>query len=109
VALAACGCTGPSPSRLGKRVPVRGKVTVNGKALTAGYVVLTPVDASKGDEQRGQVKGDGGYVTSVFPGRYNVSLASGNEAAPRYRWTRTTGLVIEVGKGGKEDANVDVR
>jgi hypothetical protein len=103
-----CGC-GPVPSRLGQRAVVKGKVSVAGKPLTKGTVVFTPVDPAKGDEQTGDVKPNGEYLTSVFPGKYKVSVSENPAVPAKHRSAESTDQVIEVPAGGKENADFDLK
>jgi hypothetical protein len=104
-----CGCSSGQPSPLGERVVVKGKVTAGGQAVGKGQVVLTPVDPSKGDEQTGDLNPSGEYITSVFPGKYKVSV-TGNASVPTaLRSAKTTTLEVEIPKGGKNDATFDLK
>jgi hypothetical protein len=96
------GCDGGARSRLGQRVLVKGKVTAGGKVLTQGFVVLTPVDPAKGDEQTGQIGPDGAYVTSVFPGKYKVSVTGTRLAPAKYQTAQSTDLAADVPSSNKE-------
>jgi hypothetical protein len=68
---------------IGRTVPVKGKVTVNGKALTAGSVVYWP-DEGKGNKSEftpnGQIGADGSYELNTKgkpgapPGAYKVTV-----------------------------------
>ena len=74
---------------IGRVVPVKGKVSVNGKALTTGAVTFWP-DDSKGNkstfEARGTIGEDGSYELytrekkGAPPGAYKVTITS--QAAP---------------------------
>jgi hypothetical protein len=114
VALASAGCAGEP-----KRVPVKGKLMVKGKALPAGLVVFIP-DADKGNASPGELRArsdeKGVYELSTDgkpgapPGWYRVTvwaMKEPNVAKPpewlahsRYTDPRTSGLAVEV----KEDA-----
>jgi hypothetical protein len=107
-----CGSSGP-----GRLMPVKGKVTLDDKALTTGSLVFKP-DATKGNNSRfepsGTVATDGSY--SLFtkekegapPGWYKVGIVAeeANAADPyaprrslvpnRYNDAETSGLSIEV-------------
>jgi hypothetical protein len=65
LSLAWAGC---ADDGLGKRYPVRGKVTYNGKPVTKGSIALTPVDDS-GRSASGTIRPDGSYeITTLSPG-----------------------------------------
>jgi len=57
---------------LGERGIVKGKVTLGGKALGKGTVVLHPVDPSKGDEQTRELTRPASTPCPCFPGKYKV-------------------------------------
>jgi len=103
------GCQRETRSRLGERAVVKGKVTVSGKATTKGTLVFVPANPEKGDQQVGYLGTDGGYITSVFPGKYKVYLADTNVAPTKYRSEQTTDLEIDVPASGKDDANFDLK
>jgi hypothetical protein len=79
LSLAGCGET----SKVGKVVPVSGKVTLGGQPLTSGIVTFTP-DASKGNTSTwvpsGTIGADGAYTlhtetkAGAPPGWYKVSV-----------------------------------
>jgi hypothetical protein len=96
------GCDGGTRSRLGQRVLVKGKVTAGGKAVSQGFVVLTPIDSAKGDEQTGQIGPDGAYVTSVFPGKYKVSVTGNRAVPPKYQTVQSTDLAADVSSSTKD-------
>jgi hypothetical protein len=80
---AALGLAGSSEDKIGKTVPVSGKVTLGGEPLTAGVVVFTP-DAGKGNTSKWTASGvigkDGTYTLQTDtkdgapPGWYKVSI-----------------------------------
>jgi hypothetical protein len=60
------GCSGAGRPPLGK---VSGKVTYNGKSVTAGSVIFTPVQGSQSEASRiatGQIEADGSYFLTTF-------------------------------------------
>jgi hypothetical protein len=111
------GIVGCGSDSVGKTYPVKGKVTVNGKALTRGSVAFWP-DASKGNasklEAGGDIKEDGTYELFTSgkrgapPGAYKVTIAAQTEAdstkpdkakslvPEAYTGKETTTLFIEV-------------
>lgn len=96
------GCNSEVPSSLGKRSTVKGAVTLRGKAAYPAYVVFTPVEAGKGDEQSLELSKSGEFTISVFPGKYKVSL-QGNRTVPAKYWSsRTTDKEIDVSTESKE-------
>lgn len=71
--LAGCGGGG-----LAGTVPIRGKVTYQGKPLAEGTVLYSPVDVN-GRQARGELKPDGTFTLTTLvandgalPGEYNV-------------------------------------
>lgn len=78
--VAGCGTRIPSnPSTYA----VRGKVTLAGQHLKAGYIRFDPVSPGKGTSADGPIKPDGTFEVRAFvgqpgttPGEYKVSLAS---------------------------------
>lgn len=84
LAFAAC-----SKDEIGKTLPVKGKVTLNGKSLTAGSVTFWPNEA-KGNksphEGGGTIGADGTYEaytkgkSGLPPGHYQVTIAANIEA-----------------------------
>ena len=75
LSLPACGTSDP----IGKTVPVKGKVTVDGQPLKQGSVAFWPKDG-KGFEADGQIAEDGTYELSTKgkpgapPGSYKVTV-----------------------------------
>jgi hypothetical protein len=116
-ALLAIGVAGCDRSSLGRIVPVKGKVTFDGRPVTSGSLVFKP-DAAKGNsntlEPAGTIGPDGRY--SLFTkeregaplGWYQVAVVAQeiNEKDPyappksliptRYNEASTSGLEIEV-------------
>jgi hypothetical protein len=111
--LTACGS-----DSVGRTVPVRGKVTVDGAPLKEGSVVYWP-NANKGNqsplEAVGQIKEDGTYELltrgkpGARPGSYKVTVTAQHKLNPNdvysktkqlapqmYTTKETTTLVIEV-------------
>lgn len=105
-----CGCSsGPVQSPLGERGVVKGKVTMGGRAVGKGSVVFTPTEGSKGDEQNAELNATGEYAVPLFPGKYKVSV-TGNPSVPQaLQSTKTTTIEVDVPKGGKPDANIDLK
>jgi hypothetical protein len=112
----ALGCGGGDT----KMVPVSGKVTVNGKALTSGSVTYKP-DKKKGntfgEEPMGEINAQGEYTLSVRgkpgapPGAYkvivsstgattedNTKVSAKNTVNPTYLSADITPLEVEVVK-----------
>jgi hypothetical protein len=118
--LLAClvGCA-RDPWDVGRTVPVRGRVLVDGKPLTTGLVVFQ-ADASKGNaskhEPRGKVDGEGTYQLTTqgkpgaAPGWYKVAVIATQKPtnrkgvhtpgpwliARRYGNGQTSGLSVQV-------------
>jgi len=113
LSLAACGEGDP----VGRRVPVKGQVTVDGKTPDHGSVAFWP-DAAKGNASKfecvGSIAADGSYTISTRgkagapPGAYKVTLVMQAQAdstdptkavleSPRqYLKKETTTMTIEV-------------
>ncbi len=75
--LAGCGAD------RGGMVPVSGRVTWEGEAVTTGNVTFTPADAVTGRLASGQIQSDGTFTIStlkqgdgVLPGTYRVGISS---------------------------------
>ena len=99
------GCSSEMPSNLGKRAVVKGSVTLRGKPAFPAYVVFSPIEAGKGEEQSRELSKSGEFTLSVFPGKYKVSL-QGNRSVPAKYWSpKTTDKEIDVTADGKEGAN----
>ncbi len=104
-ALLLIGCSSEVPSALGKRAMVKGTVTLKGKTAFPAYVVFTPVEAGKGEEQIRELSKKGEYTLSVFPGKYKVSV-QGNRAVPIKYWSsKTTDKEVDVTADGKDGVN----
>jgi hypothetical protein len=115
ILLAASGCAQPEE----KLVPVAGKITVQGKPLSAGRVIFAPAGGI-GREGRGTVDAQGAYQVSIdgappdktgMPaGKYQVlvfAIKPSKEMKPpewlanqRYSDAGTSGLTLEVVEGG---------
>lgn len=80
-ALLLTGCSGDDG--IGKRFPVSGKVTYDGKPLTSGTVNFLPEDPATGRPATGEIQTDGSYkLTTQTPGdgamggKYKVSISA---------------------------------
>jgi hypothetical protein len=130
VVLLFLGLTGCGDS-IGHTVPVKGKVTVDGKALSKGSVTFWP-NKEKGNnsqhEAGGQISEDGSYEVytkgkaGIPPGHYKVTVVAQTDAdntAPtkvkllvpqKYTKAETTPLLIEVVENPASGAyNLDVK
>ena len=122
--LAGCGDT----SKVGKVVPVSGKVTLAAEPLTAGMVTFTP-DAGKGNTSKwiasGAIGADGAYTlltetkTGAPPGWYKVSVSTSVPPSadmhvgqtppkpvainPMYNDPNRSGIAFEVKEGAAPD------
>jgi hypothetical protein len=104
------GCSrGPVEGPLGKRAIVKGKLTMGGRGVSKGIIVYTPLDPAKGDEQIGPINASGEYITSVFPGKYKVSVSDNTSVPSKYRSAKSTDLEVDINSSGKEDANFDLK
>src|SRR5688572_285042 len=107
-AAAACGKPTSAHPELGTMVPVRGRLTVEGKPVPLAQVVYLPIPEGDGriHSPSGQTDRDGHYELSVFgnpgapPGRYAVGVLGGAPDGPavaaRYRDPKTSGVTREV-------------
>jgi hypothetical protein len=108
VALALAGCGGKP-----KLVPVTGKVTHNGKAVTGGSVWFHPADGDDPDRKEkmsGQLQLDGTFIGRTFPhgdgippGKYKVTLSpdlAGRVGAPKYGEVTKTPWEVDIPDGG---------
>jgi len=124
------GCTGDGVKPFPNMVPVSGTVTLKGKPLPQGTILLAPIDPLKGQSASGQID-DGKFTLSttvsapgVMIGKYQVRITSINGAPPvaampskrskndvsanpaslipaKYGDIKTSGLEVEVTKGMK--------
>lgn len=85
------GCSNRDP-RLGKIVPVQGKVTLDNQPLTGGGVILHAVveknpDAAISVPLSAKLEEDGSYSLRVPEGKYRVQLDRGDKADKKF-WSR---------------------
>jgi hypothetical protein len=80
-ALVLAGCSGDDG--IGKRFPVSGKVTYDGKPLPTGTVNFLPEDPKTGRPATGEIQSDGSYtLTTQTPGdgamggKYKVAISA---------------------------------
>ena len=99
-----CGSSSPGAAPL-PTLPVKGKVTYNGKPLTRGTIKFAPDDGF-GREAQGPIQPDGTFLLSTFkdgdgavPGVHRVAVSgtgkSGREVVPT-RLCNTTSSRFEV-------------
>lgn len=116
--IALSGCSGETQPPM---VPVNGKVTMDGKAITGGAVYLHP-DASNSfqdDKPSGQLQLDGSFTIRTFPfgdgvppGRYKVTLVpelASRIGHPEYGQLESTPWQISVPEGGLTDQKFEVQ
>ncbi|HJZ89494.1 MAG TPA: hypothetical protein VKE40_01390 [Gemmataceae bacterium] len=113
------GCSSTTPSPLGERAIVKGKVTIDGKPVTSGSVGFFPVDRGQGDEQYGLIDKNGHYTAAVFPGKYRVAIEpegvrSGSHGKSsgvptKFQKPDTSGIEVEVPSGGREDLDFPLK
>jgi hypothetical protein len=84
------GCSSEVPNNLGKRALVKGSVTLRGKPAFPAYIVFSPVEAGRGEEQSRELSKTGKYALSVFPGKYKVSLQGNRSVPAKYSSSKTT-------------------
>lgn len=114
--LIATGCDDGRP----RRVPVSGRVTIDGKPLKYGFVRVTPSDAraasAKLDEQgRFALKtfedGDGvvmgTHPVAIVAGEYISDTETFWHAPEKYSRESTSGITIEV-TGPQDDLNINL-
>jgi hypothetical protein len=117
VLLAAGGCSGDKP----KLVAVTGKVTHQGKALTAGSIIFHP-DAGNSyqkDKPSSLLQVDGSFTMKTFPygdgvppGIYRVTLApelANRIGYPNYANPDKTPLSVTVPDGGVANQVFEVK
>ena len=104
-----------------KLVPVTGKVTHKGQAVTAGSVILYPDTANsfQKDNPSSLLQVDGSFSFKTFPfgegvppGRYKVTLApelASRLKAARYAKPETTPWQVDVPDSGKKDLDLEVK
>lgn len=108
VLTAATGCGDGRPDR----VPVSGQVTVDGVALTGGYIQFVPAD---GRPSGGSIDAEGRFTLNCFadqdgaiPGEHRVAVVATEELTPvkrrwlapkRYADHHTSGLKVSVDQG----------
>ena len=85
------------PEKPSTTANIRGKVRMEGHALTAGEVVFVSLDKSKPIVVRVPILSDGTYAprNGLPPGRY-VVIVSGMGVPQKYQLTTTSGLTVEV-------------
>jgi hypothetical protein len=131
--LALLGASGCNTALEEMRIPVEGKVTLAGKPLTTGTIILKP-DAEKGNtskhEPRGKIDSQGNYQVETAlksgapPGWYKVGVMAFEPGDPKnyvvgkslidedYNDPDKTGVVIEVVKTptpGAYDIKLDAK
>lgn len=104
-AILSIGCSSEVPSTFGQRAIVKGTVTLKGKPAFPAYVVFTPAEAGKGEEQSRELSRTGEYTLSVFPGKYKVSLQGNRTVPAKYASPKTTDKEVDVTSYGKDGAN----
>jgi hypothetical protein len=77
--------------------------------VNRGSIVYTPIDTPTKGEEEGQLGPNGEYITSVFPGKYKVSIANNTTIPAKYQSPETTDLEIEITSSGKDNADFDLR
>ncbi|MBP3955547.1 hypothetical protein J8F10_09665 [Gemmata sp. G18] len=109
VAFLSTGCGGEVKSPLGERAIVKGKVMVSGQPVTRGTVVYTPAEGNKADEQTGQIQPSGEYTTSVFPGKYKISVTGSSSVPAKYKSAQSSDMTLDIPSAGKNDADIDLK
>ena len=102
----AIGCGGEIPSNLGKRSLVKGSITLKNKPLTKAYVVFTPIEKGKGEEQIAELSKSGDYTLSLFPGKYKVSLQGNKSVPPKFWSPKTSEREVEISAGDIADFKI---
>ncbi len=73
------------------RCSVSGKVTLDGEAVTGGFVRLEPIDGTKGSTAGATINKDGAYYIAAdqgpAPGNYRVQIS----------WAKPTGKKVPAG------------
>jgi hypothetical protein len=110
------GCGTSAGHYVGPTVPVKGKITYKGKALTQGDVVFEPVDS--GREAHGSIQPDGTFELTTFnkgdgavPGTHRVAVSgtTKKDAVPlKYKNPSSSKTEVEVAEG-KTEYTVDLK
>lgn len=92
------GCGSKAQSFTATTVPVKGKVTYQGKPLTKGTVTFEP---DSGREAHGEIKSDGSFVLTTFkegdgavPGLHRVAVSGAGRQIP-IKFTNVSSSKIE--------------
>lgn len=94
-------------------LPVKGKVTLNGKPVTKGTVTFEP---DSGREAHGNIQSDGTYVLTTFkegdgavPGTHRVAVSNAGRTVPnKFANVSSSKIEIEVSEG-KTDYPIDLK
>lgn len=100
------GCSGTDPD-LPKLAKVSGKVTYNGKPVTKGSVIFTPVAGDKGDASgqvaTGQIGADGSYELTTFNtgdgaviGQHTVTIEAPSEDINKLNQPKEDGTIAYI-------------
>ena len=114
------GCDGGGTPHLGKTVPVKGRITYQGKPLIRGSVTFEPEDS--GREAEGKIGPDGTFILTTFkegdgamPGVHRVKVGNGavgpslKDAMPTKRKNpRDSTVTVEVVEG-KTEYDIDFK
>jgi hypothetical protein len=109
-ALAGCNRTRPMPKEFGARIPVEGKVTLDGKPLRGGNVQFYSLDRDvKALQPGGLIDSQGNYFVSTYgqkgapAGKYRVTVDPASDDKKqdrlvdiRYQNWEKSPLVVEV-------------
>jgi hypothetical protein len=119
LALLPCwGCGSNEGTYVAPTVPVKGKVTYQGKSLIQGSVTFEPVDS--GREAQGSIQPDGTFVLTTFKegdgavaGMHRVAVTGtskgAKEAVPlKYQNPSSSKVEVEVSEG-KSEYTIDLK
>lgn len=104
VAIVCLGCGGGKSLKVPELVPVKGKITLDGKPLESAQVLFQP---------KGGTAGQGAYASTAEDGSFTLKYNSGQEGCPKGEYViMITKLLTPDGKAvpaGQNAADVDAR
>lgn len=94
-------------------VPVKGKVTLNGKTVTEGMITFEP---DSGREAHGDIQSDGTYTLTTFKegdgavlGTHRIAVSGAGRSVPnKFAHVSSSKIEIEVSEG-KTDYPIDLK
>ena len=113
LSLAGCSGEGGTPEKPVTTVPVKGKVTLNGKPVTKGTIHFEP---DYGRPAQGPIQADGSFVLTTYqaddgavPGTHRVSVTDAGRAVPqKFTSAGSSRIEVEVTKD-RTDYDVELK